>query len=467
MLSNSWQRLTLANLRLSRWRSSSFVYQWVGLIRHWYWGSWLLPWGEPIGAALVVLVLVLSPFVSTALIGVLCGAIAAWWLLLTLTDQTLDQESDSPGATPVHLMVLLYWFIAFLATGLSPVKGAAAVGLGRFTLYLFVFVLMARVMRSSMIRNMLISVFLHVSLVVSTYGISQWFSGVKPLATWVDPDSPLKNVTRVYSYLENPNLLAAYLVPAIALSLAAIFVWQRWLPRLLAITMAIVNTTCLMLTFSRGGWIGLVCCGIAFVALLGFWYSYRLPEFWRRWLIPITVGGTVLIILGTVVVVPTVRARVLSIFLARQDTSNNFRLNVWNSVIQMIRARPVLGIGPGNTAFNLVYPLYQQTRFTALSAYSVFLEIAVETGLIGLAGFVWLLLVVFNQGMQRFHYYRRMNGVQGFWLAGAIAGMVGMLGHGLVDTVWYRPQVSLLWWLLVAVVTSYYTTEARSQSKGA
>ena len=39
---------------------------------------------------------------------------------------------------------------------------------------------------------------------------------------------------------------------------------------------------------------------------------------------------------------------------------------------------------------------------------------------------------------------------------GAIAGMVGLLGHGLFDTVWYRPQVNILWWLMVALVASYY-----------
>ena len=40
----------------------------------------------------------------------------------------------------------------------------------------------------------------------------------------------------------------------------------------------------------------------------------------------------------------------------------------------MIQARPWIGIGPGNSAFNLIYPLYQQPGYTALSAYSVPLD---------------------------------------------------------------------------------------------
>jgi putative inorganic carbon (HCO3(-)) transporter len=45
----------------------------------------------------------------------------------------------------------------------------------------------------------------------------------------------------------------------------------------------------------------------------------------------------------------------------------------------------------------------------------------------------------------------------GFWLMAAIAGMFGILSHGLVDTVWYRPEVNTLWWLMVAIIASYYT----------
>jgi len=143
-------------------------------------------------------------------------------------------------------------------------------------------------------------------------------------------------------------------------------------------------------------------------------------------------------------------------FAGREDSSNNFRLNVWAAVQDMIRARPVLGIGPGNTAFNAVYPRFQRTGYTALSAYSVFLEVLVETGVIGFTCFLWLLLVTFNQGWKQIQRLRQVGDRNGFWLIGAIASMVGMLVHGLVDTVWYRPPISTLWWLMIALVASYY-----------
>jgi len=35
---------------------------------------------------------------------------------------------------------------------------------------------------------------------------------------------------------------------------------------------------------------------------------------------------------------------------------------------------------------------------------------------------------------------------------GAIATLLGMLAHNVADTVWYRPEVNTLWWLMVALI---------------
>jgi putative inorganic carbon (HCO3(-)) transporter len=124
----------------------------------------------------------------------------------------------------------------------------------------------------------------------------------------------------------------------------------------------------------------------------------------------------------------------------------------------MIKDRPILGIGPGNTAFNKIYPLYQRPRYNALSAYSFLLEIAVETGFIGLACFVWLLIVTFNLGLQQLRRLRQTSNREAFWLIGAISSLLGILAHNTFDTVLYRPEINTLWWLMVAIVASYYST---------
>jgi putative inorganic carbon (HCO3(-)) transporter len=264
--------------------------------------------------------------------------------------------------------------------------------------------------------------------------------------------------------LGNPNLLASYLLPAIALSLVAVFAWRGWVPKALALTMVVVNSYCLFRTGSLGGWIGFGVLFVTLIILLWYWLIDYLPPFWRTWLLPIVFGSMVGLLLVAIQLDESIRLRVFRLFVGRGDSSNNFRMNVWASVVEMIRDRPVLGIGPGNNAFNKVYPQYMRPRFSALSAYSIFLEVAVETGFIGCACFLWLLVVTFNQGVQQVRRMRALANPDGFWLIGAIAAMTGILSHGFVDTVWYRPEINTLWWLMVAIIASYYSAQPSAVS---
>ncbi|HTL90096.1 MAG TPA: IctB family putative bicarbonate transporter [Leptolyngbya sp.] len=456
-MNSVWQSVTLTALPLRQWRSVSYVYQLVGSLQSWRQQSWLMQQGDAIAALLISLVFVVSPFVATDLIGWLLMTCILFWVLLTLSD-----DDPRTGLTPIHLLVMLFWGIASIAAALSPLKRFAFVGLGKLSLYLMFFILMARVLRSPKLRSFCITLFLLVTLVVSSYGIRQAFYGADALATWVDPESPLAKSTRVYSFLGNPNLLAGYLMPAVWLSFSAIFAWKRWLPKALAIVTFGVNTACLLLTQSRGGWIGLVVAALVMVVLLRYWWGAYLPRFLRLWALPLVFGGLAgITVLGILFVTPF-RYRVASMFAGSGDSSNAFRLNVWRSVIAMIHDRPILGFGPGDLVFKHIYPLYSQARFSALSAYSVLLEVAVESGLIGLTAFLWLLLVTFNQGFVQLRRLRAVGDASGFWLMGAIATMAGMLGHGTVDTVWYRPEVSVLWWLSIALVASFYVPQAET-----
>lgn len=455
MLSSVWQHITLNRFALHQWREVSLLHRLLGFVRSWRQGSWFLEWGDVIGLSIIAVLFALAPYVSTTLIGVLLLACSAFWVLLTVSDEAGE------GLTPIHLLVVLYGGVMVLATALSPVKAAAVAGLIKLTLNILLFLLMARVLRRPSLRTGLVSVYLLTALVVSVYGLRQWFFGADALATWTDPTSNLADTTRVYSYLGNPNLLAGYLIPAVMLSGAAIFVWPRWTPKLLAVLSLLVNTACLVLTFSRGGWLGFVAGSFALLVLTVQFWSIRFRPFWRRWALPMLLGGSIAFLAVAILAVDPLRDRVMSIFAGRSDSSNNFRINVWIAVIDMIKDRPWLGIGPGNDAFNKVYPFYQQPRYTALSAYSVFLEIAVEAGFLGLFTFLWLLLVTFGQGWRQLQRLREIQAVQAYWLIAAIATMVGMLVHGLVDTIWFRPQVSTLWWMMLALVASYYRSKPR------
>ncbi|MGB5972595.1 MAG: putative bicarbonate transporter, IctB family, partial [Nodosilinea sp.] len=249
MLTSVWHQLTLSTFAFAQWREVSILHQLLAPLRGWRQGSWLLRWGDWIGLTIVVVLIALAPYVSTTLIGVLLLAAAALWALLTLT----DEAEAGASLSPIHVAVAVYWSVMVAATVLSPVRAAAAAGLIKLSLNILLFLLVARVARQPRARGLLILGYILTTLPVAVYGLRQYFFGATALATWVDTKSAVADVTRVYSFLGNPNLLAGYLIPGIMLSAAAVFVWPRWVPKGLALLAALVNTLCLILTLSRGG----------------------------------------------------------------------------------------------------------------------------------------------------------------------------------------------------------------------
>jgi putative inorganic carbon (hco3(-)) transporter len=457
------QKLAYVQQSAAEWVRHSLLWKAFNPFRHWRQYSALMQWGTELSVCLLTVLFAVAPFVSTTQIGLLQIACAGLWFLLTLSEDAPQPKKVSP----VYAVLTLYWVWAGIATILSPVKREAFGGLAELTLYLIVFALMERTLRSPKWRTWMITTYLFAAFIVTLFGFSQWFFGAPPLATWVDQESSLANTTRVYSYLGNPNLAAAYLIPAVPLSLSAIFAWPHWGPKLLATVMFVANAVCIVLTFSRGGWIALVVSLAISALLLLYWVLPQLPTFWQRWAFPILLGGGGAILLVGVIAVQPLRDRVFSIFASRKDSSNNFRINVWEAVKEMIRARPLTGIGPGHGTFNKIYPLYQRPKFSALSAYSIYLEHLVEFGIFGFTCFIALIVTVLQQGWLQIQRMRQERLVQGFWLIAALSGMGGLLAHGAVDTVWYRPQVFTLWWLMVAIVTSYFVPTPNPDSSHA
>ena len=449
-MKSAWSIITLSKPQLNQWLKGSYLSRFSGWLSDWRQSSWLFQWSEAIGAALISIVFLLAPYTSTSLIGLLLVAVAGYWIIDTLT--------ADPRAiiTPIHVLVFLYWCVATVATAFSPVKSAAFNGWVTLTLYLILFALAAQILRSPKLFNWIITSYLLTALVVSSYGVRQEFFGVQQLATWNDPNSPLANDTRVYSYLGNPNLLGGYLLPAIALSLAAIFIWQGWVQKTLAVIMTAVNSACLYFTDSRGAWLAMaVLIGVLLLLFYAWWREY-LPRFWQIWLLPLVFGSLAGLLIIAFITLEPLRLRLMSIFAGREDSSNNFRINVWEACFKIIRDYPVIGIGPGHDAFNQIYPRYMNSRYPALSAYSIYLEHIVEMGYLGFGCFLWLVTVTCNHGLQQLSRLRQTKNKRGLYLIAAIAATVSLAFHGFVDTVWYRPQINTVWWLILAIVASFY-----------
>ena len=426
--------------------------RWQGLLRQQSQG----PLGRRLEllAGLVLCALMAGlPVLTRSGLSLLVLASGLLWLLLCL-------RRPAGGLAGLNAWVLAILMVALLATGFSPVPSAAAKGLLKLASYLGVFALMQELLSSApRWWDRITAALLGGSMLTSVIGIRQLYGDTSELARWADPNSVASGTVRIYSTLDNPNLLAGYLLPVLPLALVGLARWRQPLRRLFALAALLLGLVALVLTYSRGAWMGLVAEVAVVGLLLAGRATRRWPPLWRR-LLPLLLllGGAALLAVLVTQVEP-LRVRVLSLVAGRGDSSNNFRINVWMAALEMIQARPWLGIGPGNDAFNLIYPLFQQPKFNALSAYSIPLELLVEAGIPGLLAGVGLVLASVRQGL------RLWCGGGNFALPAlaSLAVIAGLTVQGLPDTIFFRPEVQLSGWFCLAALVAGSRRQAAEQ----
>lgn len=381
--------------------------------------------------------------VGLALISIFSlGLWFAGWLLGGKEKRSLDI---------VDFLVILYLAINIVATFSSHYLFPSIKGLSKVIIYICSYFLFSTIASQSK-RNsiILLGAAMLTGICLSLHGLYQYKVGVAPLATWEDPTVQTTG-TRIFSTLGNPNLLAGFLIPIapITLGIASYLANKKKLlycvPIYIGFALIALAT---ILTGSRGGYIALFASLVAFglPSIIWLWNE-------KKGLRPYIVVFLIVAILGAVFAltqIPAFQTRLASIFAGREHSSNSYRLNVWESSFSMFKDNWWIGTGVGNEAFRLAYGLYMVSGYDALGTYCVPLEIAVECGLFGLIVFIALLGCL----MARAHliFWDQNSGPYRWIILGVAGAIVGLMTHGIVDTVFYRPQVHFIFWLLVGVL---------------
>lgn len=216
-----------------------------------------------------------------------------------------------------------------------------------------------------------------VTLGEAMVGLGQWASGSPTPAYWLSRTFAAIIRTRIYGTLGSPNVLAGFLLLGIAAAaLLAMSLPGLW--RLLPAAALAAEVVALLLTYSRGGYVGLAAFALASGAFL--WPLRR-----RAW--PVLI--LLLLITGAVaVLLPTVVLRAQSIAPAQEDTATS-RFFIWRTALRMWGDHRVWGTGLGT--FNAAYSPYRPPGVLATyamlaipgSAHDDYLQALVETGLVG------------------------------------------------------------------------------------
>src|SRR6266566_3212657 len=232
-------------------------------------------------------------------------------------------------------------------------------------------------------------------------GISQAFYSYIQAFFNLGPQSFIRDASlRVYGTFGQPNPYAGYINIPLSIALALTLLGRNWVTRLLAGLTAIILGAAEYLSQSRGG-------EIAFVAALIFIVLAGMPHIrvLMRVLIVLLLGILEALLAGWIpqsIFTPVMRflglIQISFVSPTAQDYSTAERLAHWIAGLHMFIDHPVLGVGIGNYAD--AYPRYFITIFTDPlgHAHNYYINIAAETGSIGLIAFALFLFAAFAAG---------------------------------------------------------------------
>ncbi|HBY94941.1 MAG TPA: hypothetical protein DEP84_13455 [Chloroflexi bacterium] len=203
-------------------------------------------------------------------------------------------------------------------------------------------------------------------------------------------------------------------------------------------TLALVPAlVALILTSSWGAWVGLS-AGVIVAGLLN-WRGYApLRRQSSRWTPPKRLdcalfSAAVLLLLGGFWVAVTFPAVEDTLRAAGAGQSVIGRIEIWRQMLTLVRDYPLTGSGLGSTV--MVYSTYVLLLQVAyfFHAHNLFLQVAVEQGVPGLAAFLWLVAA-----SGRLLARAEPGGLQGsIFRAAGLASLVALLVHGMADAELY------------------------------
>ncbi len=292
--------------------------------------------------------------------------------------------------------------------------------------------------------NILVTFLVIAATLVALYGLYQYKVGVEMEDKWVDSVNNPDIKTRVYSVFGNPNILAEYLIMIIPISAALFWYSKKIHKKAIFLITSLILTIALVLTLSRGGWVGFAFGIFIFIILI--------EKKLLLALIPIA-------LLGIYFLPQSIINRILTIG-NLGDSSNAYRIRLWKITLEIIRDNWLVGVGFGYIPFKTTFETYIRTM-PAYHSHNTYLQTMGEMGILGLIVFVMFIFVLYKYAIKRLmkdedRYIRTMAG-------GVLAGLSALLAHGAVESVLYLPKIIITFWTLVALILALMRISGKSK----
>ncbi|NMA65493.1 MAG: polymerase [Clostridiaceae bacterium] len=266
------------------------------------------------------------------------------------------------------------------------------------------------------------------------HGIYQYIKKVPTPAYWTDAAEGATG-TRVFSFVESPNILGSIFILMIPICLALVLQEKRdFLDRSIFFILLGAMGISLILTLSRGAWLG------AAAALFIFCLSIN-----PRWLLLLVAGGS------AVLFIPSVMSRIKYLLSPQYFISSmtGGRLMRYEKGWEIFTQNKLMGVGLGHfggaVAMNnkdLIPDTFYMDNY--------WLKTMVEMGILGIAAFGVLILALIIWSVRSI----KQSGDYSSKLiaSGGFAGLFGVIVHNLVENVFEVPYMVVYFWVIAAIV---------------
>ena len=376
--------------------------------------------------------LILMPFAPT--MGVVALVLLSF---VSFVAKMLTSDDFTFRHTPLDTPVAIFSLILFISsvTSFSPVS-SIKIFLVYFA-FILGFYLTVNAVRTKKQLYALITSMLFAGAIVAIYGIYQHIFGFAEGTTWTDTEMFEDIETRVISTFGNPNVLGEYLL--LLIPVAAGFVLSRpsKYNSVISLIVTALLSLCMVYTYSRGNWIGLI------VAIILFFMFYDGRIIWL---------GVLFAFFIPMILPQNVIDRFLSVGNTK-DTSTSYRVYIWMGSIAMLKDYWMSGIGLGSDAFNMIYPFYSYAGIVAPHAHNLYLHIMVENGILGMLGFVIIIITYYRMVIATVVTKGKDKMLKAI-ITGLSAGLFGYLVQGMFDNVWYNYRIVFMFYIIIALTCS-------------
>ena len=403
-----------------------------------------------IGLYLLVFSMLLSPEFGAGGLGGSSGTTASRGVTIRSEDMLLvllafgwlahmavHKELALVRKTPLNGAIAYYTIACLFSTSMGYITGHVSGITGFFYVlkyveYFVVYFMVANYLHSRTQIKRFVVALLVTAFIVSLVGIAQIPSGGRVSA-------PFEGETG------EPNTLGGYLMLIGAIVTGLMFHLEDRRIRLTLAGLLVILMVPFLATYSRSSYLG-----IPFIYFV-FMVMHKRK---RAVMIGVMVG---FVVVGGALMPKKVQDRVMYTFKQQTqaqrvkvgdialDTSTSARLNSWMEAIEDSMTSPVWGFGVTGYGFlDAQYP-----------------RVLVETGLVGLVFFVALIRGVFREALTVFRQskdplYRGLA-------TGLIAGLVGLLVHGLGTNTFIIVRIMEPFWLIVGLVVCAEKVEAGTE----